>query len=259
MFVELPSILAFDFDGVICDGLIEYFATTKRTYEQLWLQDRNLDELAPSFYKLRPAIETGWEMPILLRALVLGVSEDDIINNWTAIANNIVKAEKLESIAVARKLDRIRDNWIQEDLPGWLALHRFYPGIIDRLQQIIKSPSELYIISTKEGRFIRQLLQDGGIELTTAQIIGKESLRPKYETIRMLKNSASNNPVIWFIEDRLPALQQVAQQPDLQDVKLFLADWGYNFPRERQMAAENGKIQLLSLAQFTLDFSQWAN
>ena len=75
MFLELPDILALDFDGVICDGLIEYFATTKQTYERLWLQDRNLDELAQSFYKLRPVIETGWEMPILLRALVLGVSE----------------------------------------------------------------------------------------------------------------------------------------------------------------------------------------
>jgi phosphoglycolate phosphatase-like HAD superfamily hydrolase len=257
MFVELPSILAFDFDGVICDGLIEYFATTKRTYEQIWLQDRNLDELAPSFYKLRPTIETGWEMPILLRALVLGVSEAEIINDWLTIANNIIKAEKLEPIAVAQKLDRVRDNWIREDLNGWLALHCFYPGIIDRLQQIINSPSELYIISTKEGRFIRQLLQDAGIELTTAQIIGKESLRPKYETLRMLKNSASDNPIIWFIEDRLPALQQVAQQSDLQDIKLFLADWGYNFPRDRQMAIENGKIQLLSLAQFALDFSKW--
>ena len=32
----LPTIIALDFDGVICDGLVEYFATTKKAYEQIW-------------------------------------------------------------------------------------------------------------------------------------------------------------------------------------------------------------------------------
>ena len=30
----LPTLLALDFDGVICDGLIEYFATTKKDLSQ---------------------------------------------------------------------------------------------------------------------------------------------------------------------------------------------------------------------------------
>jgi phosphoglycolate phosphatase-like HAD superfamily hydrolase len=257
MSLDLPSILALDFDGVICDGLIEYFATTQRTYEQIWQQDRNLEELAQSFYKLRPVIETGWEMPILLRSLVLGVSEAEIFSNWSTIADNIIRAEKLDRITVSQKLDRVRDNWIREDLASWLSLHRFYPGIIARLQQIINSPTQLYIVTTKEGRFVKQLLQQQAIELPSAQIIGKEVRRPKYETLRMLKNETLDNNIIWFVEDRLSALQQVKQQKDLQDVTLFLADWGYNTELDRQQAQEEERINLLSLPQFALDFDRW--
>jgi phosphoglycolate phosphatase-like HAD superfamily hydrolase len=259
MSLDLPGILALDFDGVICDGLIEYFATTQRTYEQLWQQDRNLEELAQNFYKLRPVIETGWEMPVLLRSLVLGVSEAEIFSNWSAIADNIVRAEKLDRMTVSQKLDRVRDNWIQEDLAGWLSLHRFYPGIINRLQQIINSPIQLYIVTTKEGRFVEQLLQQQAIELPAAQIIGKEVKRPKYETLRILKNEASRNNTIWFVEDRLSALQQVRQQADLQDVTVFLADWGYNIEVDRQRAQAEEGINLLSLDKFILDFDRWKN
>jgi phosphoglycolate phosphatase-like HAD superfamily hydrolase len=259
MSLDLPGILALDFDGVICDGLIEYFATTQRTYEQLWHQDRNLEELAQNFYKLRPVIETGWEMPVLLRSLVLGVSEAEIFSNWSAIADNIVRAEKLDRMTVSQKLDRVRDNWIQEDLAGWLSLHRFYPGIIDRLQQIINSPIQLYIVTTKEGRFVEQLLQQQAIELPAPQIIGKEVKRPKYETLRILKNEASSNNIIWFVEDRLSALQQVRQQADLQDVTVFLADWGYNIEVDRQRAQAEEGINLLSLDKFILDFDRWKN
>lgn len=259
MFAHSPSIFALDFDGVICDGLVEYFATTKKTYEQIWSSQVNsIDKLAPSFYRLRPVIETGWEMPILLRALVLGIEEEQIFNNWLAIAKEIIDLEKLNSKEVSQQLDTVRDNWINADLEGWLQLHRFYPGIIQRLQQVLASPTQLYIITTKEGRFAQQLLQQQGIELSLQQIIGKESQRPKYETLRLLKDSTTVEELsIWFVEDRFKTLQLVRQQPDLRSVRLFLADWGYNTELEREAARYDPNIQLLSLEQFQQDFTAW--
>lgn len=259
---QQPTILALDFDGVICDGLIEYFATTKKTYQQIWHHNHIGDDLALSFYKLRPVIETGWEMPILLRALVLGITEAEILTDWSAIAGKIIESEseQLNKKELAQKLDQVRDSWINSDLDGWLKLHRFYPGVIDRLQQIINSSVELYIVTTKEGRFVKRLLQERGIDLPVAKIIGKESKRPKYETLRIIRdntNTAGANLSIYFVEDRLPALQQVAQQSDLQFVKLFLADWGYNIERDRNFAKNSQQIQLLSLEQFRQDFTAW--
>ena len=257
---DRPNILALDFDGVICDGLIEYFATTKKTYEQIWNQKQGKvsDALAPSFYRLRPVIETGWEMPILLRALVLEISEEEILEKWSEIARDLVEKEKLETQEIAHQLDSTRDKWINSDLDSWLALHRFFPGVIERLDQIINSPNQLYIVTTKEGRFVSKLLQQQGIQLTNDSIIGKESKRPKYETLRLLRDSASeDNPLIWFVEDRLKTLQLVQQQPDLQTVQLFLADWGYNTQKERSSIDTNKKIKLLSLQKFSQDFSAW--
>lgn len=252
MSLKLPDLIALDFDGVICDGLIEYFDSTKKAYEQIWQPEKNCDRLAPAFYRLRPVIETGWEMPILLRALVLGISEAEILQDWHQTALKIVNSEGLDKLSVVQKLDGVRDNQIQTNLDGWLALHRFYPGIVTYLQQIISSNVELYIVTTKEGRFVKQLLQQQGIDLSRERIIGKECKRPKYETLRILRDRHQTEAgiSITFVEDRLKALQQVAQQDDLDFVSLYLADWGYNLEGDRNIAKADNRIQLLSLAQF---------
>ena len=246
---NVPDLLALDFDGVICDGLIEYFSSTKKAYQQIWSEPID-DRLAPSFYRLRPVIETGWEMPILLRALVLEIAEAEILDNWSAIASEIIKSEGLEKQQVVQKLDGVRDSWIKNDLDGWLSLHRFYPGVIELLQKVVNSSVELYIITTKEGRFVQKLLQQQGIDLSTSNIIGKESKRPKYETLRILRDKHQSKIDISFVEDRLKALQQVARQSDLEFVNLYLADWGYNLESDRAFAAQDQRIQLLSLEEF---------
>ena len=248
---NVPDLLALDFDGVICDGLVEYFNSTKKAYQQIWSEPID-DRLATSFYRLRPVIETGWEMPILLRALVLEIPEAEILDNWSAIASELTKSEGLEKQQVVQKLDGVRDSWIEHDLDGWLSLHRFYPGVIELLQKVVDSSIELYIITTKEGRFVQKLLQQQGIDLSTSKIIGKESKRPKYETLRILRDRHQSKTQIdiSFVEDRLKALQQVAQQSDLKFVNLYLADWGYNLKRDRAFAAQNERIQLLSLEEF---------
>ena len=245
---NVPDLLALDFDGVICDGLIEYFSSTKKAYQQIWSEPID-DRLAPSFYRLRPVIETGWEMPILLRALVLETPEAKIIDDWSAIASEIVKSEGLEKQQVVQKLDGVRDSSIKNDLDGWLSLHRFYPGVIELLQKVVNSSVELYIITTKEGRFVQRLLQQQKIDLSTSNIIGKESKRPKYETLRIIRDNRSKIDIS-FVEDRLKALQQVARQSDLDFVNLYLADWGYNLESDRTFAAHDERIQLLSLEEF---------
>ncbi len=257
MSATLPDLLALDFDGVICDGLIEYFDSTKKAYQQIWQSEEISDRFAPIFYRLRPVIETGWEMPILLRALVLGIPESEILQDWQKTASEIINSEGLNKSAVVQKLDGVRDSQIKNNLDSWLALHRIYPGVTKYLQQIINSSVKLYIVTTKEGRFVKQLLQQQEIDLPQAQIIGKESKRPKYETLRILRDrhqKPGKNISISFVEDRLKALQQVAQQDDLSFVNLFLADWGYNLESDRNLAQQDARIQLLSLEQFPQKF-----
>jgi phosphoglycolate phosphatase-like HAD superfamily hydrolase len=260
MFSSIPTILALDFDGVICDGILEYFQTTKRTYCKIWNLDNpaSLDQFAVLFYPLRPVIETGWEMPILLRALVLGISSEEISKNWPLIATKIIETEKLDKKVLSYELDATRDQWIESNIDEWLALHRFYPNVVENLAKIIHSPTQLYIISTKEGRFIQQLFQEKGVKIPDNTLFGKEAKQPKYEIIRTILKKHSETPSnLWFVEDLLKTLQKVKQQPDLAGMGLFLADWGYNTQQTRESITDDPFIHLLSLAQFTQNFSNW--
>lgn len=260
---NIPAILALDFDGVICDGLIEYFQTAWRAYCKIWTpaDETPPNELAPRFYRLRPVVETGWEMPVLLRVLLLGVSDDEVLQDWVAIAQRQIAEERLNPADLAAAVDGTRDDWIASNLDMWLVQHRFYPGILERLQQIMESPVHLVIITTKEGRFVRQLLQQQGIQLSEQQIFGKEVQKPKYltllELIKQFNTNSDKAAQVWFIEDRLKTLRSVEEQAGLEGVRLFLADWGYNTTTERESVRHDPRVHLLSLTEFTQDFSAW--
>lgn len=270
MLTNVPTILALDFDGVLCDGLLEFFQTSWRTYCQIWEPESHSppDDLAPRFYRLRPVVEIGWEMPVLLRALVLNISEEKIIEDWSKVTQSIIETETLDAAEIGKKLDAVRDEWIATDLDGWLSLHRFYPGVIEQMHTILSATqasasevlTQLFVVTTKEGRFVKQLLQQQGIQLYEDRIIGKECKRPKHETLRQLIAAFSGEAAtLWFVEDRLKTLQSVQQQPDLEAVRLYLADWGYNTQAQRESIRNDSRIRLLSLAEFVQDCSAWPN
>ncbi|NJP12064.1 MAG: HAD family hydrolase [Leptolyngbyaceae cyanobacterium RU_5_1] len=254
-----PTVLALDFDGVLCDGLKEYFKTAWHAYCNLWQPEDPTapDGLAESFYRLRPVVETGWEMPVVIRAILLGIPEAVILRDWSAIAQKIVSEENLDPSKLVAEVDGTRDQWIAADAESWLAEHRFYPGVSDRLQAILETETHVAIISTKEGRFIQQLLQQQGIDLTNLQIFGKEVKRPKSAILQELLHVFGKGASFWFVEDRFKTLQAIQKQPELGNVKLFLADWGYNTSAERELAAHDADIHLISLDQFAGDFATW--
>lgn len=255
-----PTILALDFDGVICDGLREYFQTAWRAYCLIWQSDSQQipPGLAAEFYRLRPVVETGWEMPLLLHALRRGIAADDILLEWATIADHLITSERIQPAEIGAVVDDVRDRWIAADLEGWLAEHRFYPGIIAQLRDwVANGTTGLVIISTKEGRFIRQLLEQQQVFLPEHQIIGKEAKRPKHQILRELRAEYIQTASFWFVEDRLKTLLSVKEQLDLDAVGLYLADWGYNLERERQLAEQDDRIDLLSLDQFSQPFTAW--
>ncbi|MBE9203164.1 HAD family hydrolase [Synechocystis salina LEGE 06099] len=259
---KFPHLLVLDFDGVICDGLQEYFQTSRQVCRQIWptLPPEKLDRQKDNFYRLRPVIETGWEMPLLLQALATGIDPATIERAWSTVAQTLQNQEQISKAQLAPALDQVRDNYINNDLAHWLELHRFYPGVIGQLNHWLQSPYPqwLYIVTTKEGRFVQQLLQNQKVNFPLGQIIGKEIKQPKYKTLQQLlaKHSYASDQ-LWFVEDMLTTLQTVADQPVLGQSNLFLADWGYNTITTRESAKNNQRFHLLSLRQLSCPFGQW--
>jgi phosphoglycolate phosphatase-like HAD superfamily hydrolase len=257
-----PMLLALDFDGVLCDGMIEYFQTAWRGYCRIWSPEDKTPPagLAESFYRTRPVVETGWEMPLVVRSLLQGISEAEILADWGTLAKQQIEREGLNPADLSAAVDSSRDEWIAADLDTWLAQHRFYPGVVEWLAQTLQSGVDVYIISTKESRFIRQLLAQQGVDFPGDRLIGKEIRQPKAQTLRDLIQQHTQDgtpPAVWFVEDRLKTLQTIQPQPDLANVRLFLADWGYNTATERDTAQQDPQIHLISLAQFAGAFPGW--
>jgi phosphoglycolate phosphatase-like HAD superfamily hydrolase len=250
------SILALDFDGVICNGMPEYFHSSWLAYCQIC----SLPAVAPplelfsTFAQLRPLIEHGWEMPLLVEALMQSPPATQIAIDWTNLAAKILADHQLSSQEVAQVLDEVRDRSIAQDLAGWLNRQSCYPGTIKKLLAL-PAHLRLVIITTKDGRFTRQFLESHGVQLPADAIFGKESKQSKADTLRQLLTSHPDQ--IWFVEDRLPTLQSICEQPDLDSVQLFLADWGYNTPAERWTAQNADRVKLLSIDQFCQDPSSW--
>src|SRR5258705_3842518 len=89
--MTIPDILALDFDGVCCDGLREYFETSRRTCARVWPADEPPAESAfVVFSALRPVILSGWEMPVLLRAIARGVPRAEILGGWERVRAELV-------------------------------------------------------------------------------------------------------------------------------------------------------------------------
>ncbi len=239
------NMLALDFDGVICNGLREYFQTSWRVYSNVWGSGRELPstELENAFSRLRPVVETGWEMPVVIHALESGFTESNILEDWSNIALELLHHHRLTPLDVGQVVDQVRDRWIDQDLDQWLALHDFYPGMLDYL----KSLDHFVIISTKEARFIQALLDRNGVDLEPSQIYGKEKQCPKYETLLEL---LPNHSQITFIEDRLKTLQTIATHSELDSVNLLFADWGYSLPKDHDSARRSDRIKLVTLPEF---------
>src|SRR5207237_10363915 len=129
-----PAILALDFDGVLCDGMREYVESAWRAYRRLRpsappAPPRGLVE---RFAPLRPLVESGWEMPVLIHALLAGASPASLARDWRPDAWLADLGGTRE--AVAAELDRVRDEWIGEDETGRLARHGFYPRRSQRVR-----------------------------------------------------------------------------------------------------------------------------
>jgi phosphoglycolate phosphatase-like HAD superfamily hydrolase len=261
--MTIPDILALDFDGVCCDGLREYFEASRRAHARLWPR-----EAMPSaahfdaFCALRPVILSGWEMPVLLRAIGAGHPAAEILGGWEPVRDAIIQAEPGaagELVArLGRAIDEVRREWIVTDVAGWLALHRPYTTV-EELRALTAEPARSVLVTTKEGEFARLILDHWGVALADVQ--GKETGAHKCENLRALiaawAAAHGRRPRLAFVEDRLETLQHVTTHRDLDDVALYLAAWGYNTEAARAGARSDARIRLLTLEQFRRGASDW--
>ena len=198
-------LLVFDFDGVLVDGMAEYWWAARHAALQLD-SSLTLPELAPpGFSLLRPRIHQGWEM--VLMAAELG-------------------RPGFDPGAAASAYDRA--------MPAALAAEG----------------ADWAVLTTKGGAFAARLLAAAG--LTPVALYGHEQ-GSKPEVLLQLRTQGRP---LWFVEDRRPTLELVRATPGLEEVRCYLASWGYLAPGDGDgLAVEH--IRWLTPAAFAAPLADW--
>lgn len=242
-------IYALDFDGVLCDSVIETAITGWKAASSLWpdMPKEIPDDMIERFRLVRLIIETGYESILAMRLLHQGQTISDIESDYQNVIQALLKETNVSVDDLKRLFGQTRDQWIADDLKGWLNMNPLFPGIARKLQKLGRHCT-WYIVTTKQERFVKQILQANGIALADDRIFGLDRQMSKVEVLTQLLATHSNE-TICFVEDRLPTLMNVYKNEHLAPVKLFFALWGYNTLEDKSLAASK-PITLIHLDDF---------
>ena len=243
----MQTIHALDFDGVLCDSVIETAITSWRLAQNIW-DDMPKSELTQKFIdnfrEVRPFLKTGYEAILIMRLLYVGVSVEILCADYKVEIQKIIDKDKLDIEELKNLFGEARDRWIADSLEEWIEMSPLFEGVVEFLNGLDKE--NLYIVTTKQERFVKYILEAKGIELEDEKIWGLDRGMSKVD---ILFDIQSNNPnkKILFVEDRYPALVAVEKDHRLDNVVLKLVSWGYNTLLDRKKALESERIELIDL------------
>ena len=253
--MSLQPLLVFDFDGVILDGMDEYWSSSRAACRSL-LQGVLLPEQTPtSFRQLRPWVHHGWEMVLI--AALLQESDGPLqrlgVDAFAADYDQQLRAGLdrfgWQSSLLQDSLERVRRQAVSDDRAGWVALHRPFDGVSERLARLEDEGVAWSVLTTKGRDFTAELLE--AFQLRPIRLDGRES-GPKPEVLLRLR---SEWVLKGFVEDRRATLEAVLETPGLEGLKCFLADWGYLRPADREGLPEG--LDLLLSSKFDAPLAMW--
>lgn len=242
------KLYALDFDGVICDSAIETGMTGWKVACQLWpdMPTEIPSDMLEKFRQVRPVMETGYEAILIMRKLFEGISSRLLLDHFAIQIKTIIRRDELNVAGLKRRFGEHRDTWIHDHLDEWIMMNPLFEGIAEKLRKIDNQLT--YIITTKQERFVSQILKANNITFPEKHIYGLERELSKQQILADLSASHLDHHIV-FVEDRLPTLINVNDDSRLANVQLYFADWGYNTEQDKLAAREQTKITTINLAE----------
>ena len=218
--------------------------------------------------EIRPAIEVGWQIPVLLSVFLeqrrleqtsIGTDNStpamtipEIINSYETLVESWLERHNLQDKDMIQTFGQVRDDWIANDYQSWLDINTFYNGISDG---ITACHGETILVTTKQHRFATSLCRHAGISdesLPDDHIYGLGMYKSKADVIvdRISKGNhdAKNTH---FFEDRWPTIAKCLKDDRLEHVKFYLCSWGYCTEEEIYMAEKSTRVEVLTLGDFS--------
>jgi len=245
-------VYALDFDGVICDSAVETGIAGWKAASCLWpeMPEQCPAAIVKQFCQIRPVLETGYEAIYVVRLLFNQTSPEDILADFDSLKEALQTQLSQDIDDLKRLFGQTRDRWIHSDPEDWLANNPLFSGLQEKLTRVLRN-FPCYIVTTKQERFVQQILSANDIHIPAENIYGLERQLKKDAVLVMLQEKHLKQ-TIQFIEDRLPPLLDAQKHPKLHNIQLYLADWGYNTEQDRQNARQHS-IPVIGLEDFLAD------
>ena len=245
------NIILFDLDGVIIDGINEYWKSSLMVCQKYLLSNMNkLDkkkelEFLKIFMEIRPWVKYGWEMVLITHEIIKSNNplnnhnKDNFLKNYAINCSQILKENSWDAKILQQYLDEVRKFQIKNDFKEWISLHCPY---IDVANFIRKSKSKGYkigVISTKGKSFTSEILNY--FDLYPELVFGYES----GSKVEIISNLTQIFEIHGFIEDRKQTLINILNNDQTKFIKCYLAEWGYLKKTDKNNLPE--KIRLLKI------------
>ena len=252
------SLLIFDFDGVIIDGMNEYWNSSRQACLNI-LKDANNtnipNKIPKAFKYLRPWVQHGWEMVLITAELIR--PESYLISEGFKKFSDDYKQRCKEALEfwqwspsyLQEELDNVRRKEIKSNLHNWINSHQSFPGIPKRINKLQKEGNDIVILTTKGAEFTERLLDSLNINFNL--LYGHESGKK----IDILMQLSQHHTIQGFIEDRRKTLEKVINTSELISIPCFLASWGYLKPTDSQNLPSG--ICLLEPQTFANPLANW--
>ena len=227
------KLFLFDFDGVIVDGMKEYWHSSLLTFEKFLnssdiLIDKNLyKQVSKTFIEMRPWVKYGWEMLIIVHEIIKKESplnlknKSDFLNKYHQNCQKILLDNSWITEDLQKSLDDARRYQIDKDFDNWIKLHSPFYEVLNIIEKIKKEKIKTGIITTKGKVFATKILEK--LNVFPELIFGYES----GTKVEIASRLSKDYEIIGFVEDRKKTLIDIKQNDLTKNIPCYLADWGY--------------------------------
>jgi phosphoglycolate phosphatase-like HAD superfamily hydrolase len=244
----MEGLVFLDFDGVICDSLLECLVSSWKAYHRLHRGAMPASvplSLRSQFQALRPFVRSGEDF-VLLQQLI---DEEAPVRTQADFDARLQRCGPRTMERYRELFYAARSELLREQRGYWLALNRLYPHILPRLPAWLASP-RLYILSTKRSPYIREILQHHGMSVDPARTLTCRARQKRTTILSVLDSRGAERGL--FVDDQLDHL--LPHPGEDGRIAGYLAAWGYV---KASWLQESGSVPVLYPQQLSPLLQLW--
>jgi phosphoglycolate phosphatase-like HAD superfamily hydrolase len=238
-----------DFDGVICDSVLECLLVTHNAYHSLhdpsFQSTLSLDVIPPEkqrqFRHLRPYLKGAEDFVPMYLAIEAGaqIGDQDAFDAFREIHSGQLSTYQQAFYAE-------RDYLQHHEKAIWLGLNPLFDGIREALLAC-SSFERVFILTTKRQQDVQGIFEFQKIPFPTDHIVYMTAAGKSQKLLDMIEEHGGACEETMYIEDQVDFV--VASKR--HNIRSYLVEWGYVSEQQQALAGQHA-VPVISPAEFAV-------